>query len=105
MRKILSILFLSLFSVNSSWSGVPCIGWESDSGNSVLGDCTNDIFLGYVSKTNVSVMGTCFDGMIMAFNHSTDDSIWGDCSAEYRETYKELGLKQFKWEKYYLYYW
>ena len=49
-----------------------------------------------MSKTNVSVMGTCFDGMIMAFNHSTDDSIWGDCSAEYRETYKELGLKQFK---------
>ena len=102
MKKVLSILFLSLFSVNSSWSGVPCIGWESDSGNSVLGDCTNDIFLGYVSKTNVSVMGTCFDGMIIAWNDRTDDQIWGDCSAEYRETYTELGLKQFKWKKYYL---
>ena len=87
---------MSLLSTNPSWSGVPCIGWEMNSGNSVLGDCTDDIFLGYVRKINVTVMGTCFDGIIIAWNDNTDDHIWGDCSAEYRETYSELGLKQFK---------
>ena len=96
IQKFLQIIVLSLISVNSSWSGVPCIGWEMESDNSVLGDCTDGIFLGYVRKTTVTVMGTCYDGMIIAWNDKTGDSIWGDCSAEYRKTYKELALKQFK---------
>ena len=34
-----------------SLSGEPCIGWEENTENLVLGDCSSDIFIGYVKKT------------------------------------------------------
>ena len=45
-------------------------------------------------------MGTCYDGIIMAWNDATGYLIMGSCDADFSATYKEHGLKKFKWKKY-----
>ena len=96
MKKILMILFFSLVSSNPSLSGDPCIAWEEKTDNLVLGDCSNDMFTGYVMKTNTDLLGTCDDGMIIAWNDRTNYMIMGSCDAGFNQIYREKGLKKFK---------
>ena len=96
IKNFFQTIILSLFLVNPSWGGNPCIAWEDKTDHLVLGDCTDDIFLGYVNNTNADIIGTCYDGMIMAWNDATGYIIMGDCAAEYSATYKKHGLKKFK---------
>ena len=69
---------------------------EEKTDHLVLGDCTDDIFLGYVNNTNANIMGTCYDGIIMAWNDATGYTIMGTCDADFSATYKKHGLKKFK---------
>ena len=100
IKKFFQIIVLSLLSINPSWSGDPCLAWEEKTDHLVLGDCTDDIFLGYVNNTNANILGTCDDGMIVAWNDATGYMIMGTCDSEFSATYKKHGLKKFKWEKY-----
>ena len=96
MKKLLGILVLGLMVTNPSWSGSPCIGWEEKTNNLVVGDCSDEIFFGYVNKTGDDVFGACIGGMLSAWNSRTDYYVFGDCSYAYNESYKKYGLKKFK---------
>ena len=97
LKKIFIFITLIIITQSSpSLSGEPCIGWEENTENLVLGDCSSDIFIGYVKKTFSNVSGACYDGILSAWNNDNGNYVWGDCSNEYIPTYKKYGLKKFK---------